>query len=266
MGEQTSLSVMSWNLWWRFGPWQDRAPAIAATLQRENPDIICLQEVWDDGARNLAAELAQGLGYHHAYAPGARPNGIHMGNAILSRWPIASHDIIALHDQKGAEEMRVAIRAEIDGPTGMIPVFCTHLNYLPYHSAIRQKQVADLLGFIKQSPRGALPPILCGDFNADPMSDEIRMITGLAAAPVPGIALFDSWAWCHPGTLGLTWSRENPYAAENPEPQGRIDYVFAGRANASGAGRILACRITGDAPVQGIWPSDHFAVLTEFQT
>ncbi len=258
-----TLSVMTWNLWWRFGPWRERAAAIAATLAREAPDIICLQEVWDDGRRNFAAELADGLGYAHAYAPGARPNGIHMGNAILSRWPIKTREAIALHDEPGAEEMRVALRADVAGPTGTIPVFCTHLNYLPYHSAIRQKQVADLLAFIKRSPRGALPAILAGDFNADPMSDEIRMITGRAAAPVSGIALFDSWDHCHPGAPGLTWSRENPFAAENPEPQGRIDYIFVARPRAGNAGTIMNSRIAGNAALKGIWPSDHFALVSD---
>ena len=257
------LRVMSWNLWWRFGPWEARAPAIAATLAAEAPDIVCLQEVWDDGARNFAAELAEGMGYFHAYAPGARPNGIFMGNAVLSRWPIVAQEARPLYDRKGAEEFRVALRAEIETPGGIVPVFSTHLNYLPHHGAIRQRQVADLLAFVKGTARRKIPPILCGDFNADPMSDEIRMITGLAAAPVEGIALFDVWSWCHPTEPGFTWSRENPFAAESPDPPRRIDYIFAGRP-AGHAGRILDCRLAGNAPVGGIWPSDHFALIADF--
>ncbi len=257
------LRVMSWNLWWRFGPWEERAPAIAATLAAERPDIICLQEVWDDGQRNFAAELAEGLGHAHAFAPGARPNGIWMGNAVLSRWPIEAQEVIALPALPGADELRVALRTEITAPFGRLNVICTHLNYKPFHSAIRQQQVAELLRIVKAAPRAKLPPILCGDFNADPMSDEIRMITGLAAAPVEEIALIDSWAFCHPLDPGFTWSRENPFAAENPEPQRRIDYIFAGIPSGR-AGRIRDSRIAGNAPVNGIWPSDHFALITEF--
>ena len=37
------------------------------------------------------------------------------------------------------------------------------------------------------------PQLLCGDFNAMPDSDEIRMITGLTATPVPGIVFQDAW-------------------------------------------------------------------------
>ncbi len=265
MSDDKRLRVMSWNLWWRFGPWQERAPAIAATLAREGADIICLQEVWDDGARNFAAELAGELGYAHAWAPGARPNGIHMGNAILSRWPIAGHETIALYGQAGADEMRVALRADIEGPGVRIPVFCTHLNYLPYHSHIRQRQVAGVLEFMQASRPWKYPPILCGDFNAEPMSDEIRMITGLAAVPVEGLALLDAWSYCHPERPGFTWSRANPHAGQSLEPERRIDYIFAGYPRPGGKGQILDCRITGNAPVEGVWPSDHFALVAELR-
>src|SRR6516165_6423090 len=68
----TRLSVLTWNLWWRFGPWEQRQPAIAATLDRLAPDVVCLQEVWaaPDGERQ-AERLAAGLGgYDIAEAAG----------------------------------------------------------------------------------------------------------------------------------------------------------------------------------------------------
>ena len=38
------MRVVTWNLWWRFGPWQERQPAIARSLVELKPDIVCLQE------------------------------------------------------------------------------------------------------------------------------------------------------------------------------------------------------------------------------
>jgi endonuclease/exonuclease/phosphatase family metal-dependent hydrolase len=32
-----------------------------------------------------------------------------------------------------------------------------------------------------------VPLVVCGDFNADPDSDEIRMLRGRSSAPVPGL-------------------------------------------------------------------------------
>lgn len=258
---QSNLTVMTWNLWWQFGPWQERAPAILQILKDTDADIIALQEVWGDGTTNFAAQLAHDLGYHYAYAPGARPNGVHMGNAILSRWPIAEQEIIALHDPKGAEEMRVALYCEIDGPRGKIPVFCTHLHWQFHHSHIRQKQVADLAQFVADHKRGPFPAIVCGDFNADPISEEIRMMTGQTTVPVDNIVFHDAWLCAGDGTPGNTWDNANPYVREALEPNRRIDYIFAAWPGPNGLGHVTDCHVAANAPIDGIWASDHHAVL-----
>ena len=54
--------IVTWNLWWRFGPWEERMAAIGAVLRHARPDICVLQEVWVDGRRNQAAVLADELG------------------------------------------------------------------------------------------------------------------------------------------------------------------------------------------------------------
>jgi len=33
----TSVRVLTWNLWWRFGPWRQRHDAIAAVLAEAQP-------------------------------------------------------------------------------------------------------------------------------------------------------------------------------------------------------------------------------------
>jgi hypothetical protein len=43
----TTLRLLEWNLWWRFGPWEERGPAIEATVAAHDPDVVCLQEVWE---------------------------------------------------------------------------------------------------------------------------------------------------------------------------------------------------------------------------
>ncbi len=39
---ETRLRVLTWNIWWRFGPWERRRPAIGATLARLDADVIAL--------------------------------------------------------------------------------------------------------------------------------------------------------------------------------------------------------------------------------
>jgi endonuclease/exonuclease/phosphatase family metal-dependent hydrolase len=268
----TRLRVATWNLWWRFGPWEDRRPAIAATLARLDADVLCLQEVWDDGTTCFAEELAEGLGYHHAYGARLDIDGVRFGNAVLSRWPIVHQEVLALPADPDVEELRTCVRADIDGPRGALQVFSTHLNWRFDQSATRQEQVRSICTFIDGSrPEGgrAFPPILCGDFNADPDSDEIRMLNGRAATPVPKLVFHDAWEVAgHPSSSsddGTTWSNRNPYAALDLEPDRRIDYVLVGWPKAGGAGHVTSCQVEGLDEVDGIVPSDHLAVVAELR-
>jgi endonuclease/exonuclease/phosphatase family metal-dependent hydrolase len=147
-------------------------------------------------------------------------------------------------------------------------VFSTHLNWRFDQGDIRQDQVATIARFVDGSPSRTYPPILCGDFNAAPDSDEIRMLTGRMKVPVPKLVFLDAWeAACDRARPpdGMTWCNTNPFAAEAFEPDRRIDYVFAGWPKAEGAGQILSCRVVGIDPIGGIHPSDHYAVVAELR-
>ncbi|MGY6501944.1 MAG: endonuclease/exonuclease/phosphatase family protein [Acidimicrobiales bacterium] len=262
---ETTVRVLSWNIWWRFGPWEARLPAIAATLARIDPDIVALQEVWDDGTTNQAQLLAEGLGHHHVDASRREHEGVSFGNAILSRWPITDHEWRPLPAPEDAEESRTVLRADVEGPRGTIQVFSTHLNWRFDHSHVRQEQVRAIARFVKESPPRTFPPVVCGDFNADPRSDEIRMMTGRTTVPEPKLVFHDAWEAGGDGGPGHTWSNDNPYARLDLEIDRRIDYVFAGWPRAGGAGHTVACRVEGTDPVDGIVPSDHYAVLADLR-
>jgi endonuclease/exonuclease/phosphatase family metal-dependent hydrolase len=262
---ETRLRVMTWNLWWRFGPWEARQPAIVETLRRVDADVIGLQEVWDDGTDNLSAIIASELGYHHVYDARLDLDGVRFGNAVLSRWPIIGHDAVQLPAPDARQELRMVVRADIDGPRGPVQLFTTHLNWRFDESHVRQDQVRAIAEFIAAAPPRSYPAILCGDFNADPGSDEIRMLTGLAASPVDKMVFHDAWLVAGDGSAGATWSNENPYARLDLEPDRRIDYILAGWPKAGGAGHVVECRLEGRDPVDGVHPSDHLAVVAELR-
>ena len=188
-----------------------------------------------------------------------------LGNALLSRWPIKRHDSIMLYGKKETGEGRVALFAEIDGPRGLIPVLSTHLNWKFEHSHIRQRQVTDLARFVDSLRPSSFPPIVCGDFNAEPPSEEIRMLKGLTTCPVEGLFFHDAWSVAGGAGAGMTWDNVNPYVAVKLEPDRRIDYILVGWPAARGAGHILNCKVTGNEPVDDVWPSDHHAVLAELR-
>jgi endonuclease/exonuclease/phosphatase family metal-dependent hydrolase len=263
---ETRLRVMTWNVWWRFGPWEERAPAIEATVRAVDPDVLCLQEVWglDDGT-SFASVLGDALGYEHVYAQRLDWDGVLFGNAILSRWPIVRTEQRPLPAPDGSEEHRTVVMAEVDGPRGSFQVFCTHLNWRLDHSAVRQDQVRAICELVADCRPRTYPPILCGDMNAEPVSDEMRMLTGKAAVPVQKLLFHDAWEVAGDGGPGFTWSNDNPYAALDLEPSRRIDYVLTGWPKRGGAGHAVACRVAGAEPVDGVVGSDHHAVVAELR-
>jgi endonuclease/exonuclease/phosphatase family metal-dependent hydrolase len=264
------VRVLTWNLWWRYGPWQQRREAIASTLAELAPDLCGLQEVWGDQSQIFAAELADRLGMHWCWAARPAPSAVQrvhgaellVGNAVLSRWPILRQAEVDLPVADGQE--RVAVQASIDTPDGQLPFFATHFSHRLIDSATRVEQATTLARFVADhADRHPYPPVVTGDLNAHPESDEIRLLSGLLTAPVvPGQVLLDAWRFAEPGQPGTTWDHRNPYLADDPTPDARIDYVLVGLPR-EGRGRVRAARLAGNTPVDGVWPSDHFAVLAE---
>jgi endonuclease/exonuclease/phosphatase family metal-dependent hydrolase len=105
--------------------------------------------------------------------------------------------------------------------------------------------------------------VITGDFNAEPGSDELRLLSGLLTDPaVPGLVLLDSWRYVDPRDPGFTWDLRNPYQDDSLIPDSRIDYIMVGLPW-EGRGRVESVRLAGNAPVRGVWPSDHFAVVAD---
>ena len=91
------------------------------------------------------------------------------------------------------------------------------------------------------------------------------MLTGLTTCPVEGLFFHDAWGGAGGEGPGYTWDNDNPYASAKFEANRRIDYILVGWPEARGAGHIVDCRIAGNEPVGGVWPSDHHAVLAELR-
>jgi endonuclease/exonuclease/phosphatase family metal-dependent hydrolase len=259
------MRVLSWNLWWRYGPWERRQEAIAATLAEAKPDVCGLQEVWGAPGENQAASLAGRLGMHWCWAVAHKARGeLTIGNAILSRWPITAHAEADLPADGLAEEGRVALHARVDTPGGALPMFTTHLTYGPGRSQVRVAQVRRLAQFVSEHAADcAYPPVVTGDLNAEPGSDELRLLGGLLTAPaVPGLVLVDAWRYAGPADPGFSWDHRNGYQAGSVIPDSRIDYVLVGLPQ-RGRGKVRSAGLAGATPVAGVWPSDHFAVVAD---
>ena len=269
---QTRVRVATWNLWGRYGPWEARMPVITENLRAIDADILGLTEVWEGDTRSQADELATALGYTKpVYAPNLERDGARSGNAVLSRWPITRHEVRVLPrrgafgavDEEGEE--RLCLFAELDGPRGPIQIFCAHLSWSADHSAVRQEQTREIARFLTETRPRPFPAVLCGDLNSEQSSDELRLLTGRAASPVPHVVLRDAWEAAGNRDPGFTWSNANPFAAASLDLDRRLDHVMVGQPKLGGVGHVLAARVAGDVPIDGMWGSDHLAVVAELR-
>jgi endonuclease/exonuclease/phosphatase family metal-dependent hydrolase len=135
------MRVVSWNLWWRFGGrWRERQARIISMLEGLQPDVAGLQEVWGGEGTSQAEVLADRLGMHFAFAAPSLPplpvpsespdqNGIEVGVAVLSRWPIMQLQQQRLPSVNRARP--VALMATIDHPQAPLHVISTCVEWEP---------------------------------------------------------------------------------------------------------------------------------------
>jgi endonuclease/exonuclease/phosphatase family metal-dependent hydrolase len=259
---ETTLRILTWNVWGRYGPWQEREAAIVATLREARPDIVVLTESWSKGDDSQCARLAGPLDLPHHVFSGVTAEedaGARSGVAVMSRWPIRRGFGL---DLGGA---RVQF-AELSGPRGPVQVYGLVMDAWWFdESQARQDAVRGLLAHVDQTQDMRAPLIVAGDFNADPDSDEIRMLTGRTTAPVPGLSFYDAWEVAGAPSPGHTWSNTNPWATQLLWPNRRIDYVFSAAPRPGGAGHPLHAALLGTDPVEGTYASDHYAVLSSLR-
>jgi endonuclease/exonuclease/phosphatase family metal-dependent hydrolase len=249
------------NIWNRFGPWEERLVAIREGLRALAPDVIGMQEVLRLPDLDQAALVSEGLGYHIAWGLASENHGFPTGNAILSRWPIARTEVIPLPDG-GSDEHRSIVFAELDSPYGKVPVFCTHLTWKFHHGHIRVMQVKALAEAVARlAPIAGFPPVVVGDFNAEPDADEIRYMRGLTGLGGPCVYFADAFGVAGDGTPGITFSKRNSFAEPLREPERRIDYVFVRGPDDVQRGEPRGAHVCFDEPYKGTFPSDHFGVV-----
>lgn len=270
------MRLVTWNLWWRYGGWDRREPAIAASLREVAADVVTLQESWElDGERQVD-RLAAATGHRFAaYVPyddcrywQRRASGADaratIGLAVLSRWPVRVLEVLPLPHGDGPDNGRVAVGIAIERPQRRFPLVTTHLASSPAASATRVRQVRELAGLADRTQRtvddGAV--VVTGDLNAEPDSDEVRLLSGTLTAPaVAGLTLLDAWRFADPDDPGWTWRRDNPHLSPG-NPDARIDHVLVGTERGA---VVHAAGIVGAAGVDGIWPSDHAGVRVDLE-
>ena len=271
---ETTVRVVTWNVWGRYGDWAERQAGIEGTLADVQPDVVCLVESWsatggdgDPGAADTqAARIAARLGHpHHLFVGDWQQDGWTSGAAVVSRWPLTHHERQPLRGTDGSG-VGEALHAIADGPRGPIHLYVVMLDYPLHASALRQAQVRQLAAFVARTGHRRHPVVVCGDFNAGPDADELRMLTGRTATPEPGLVFYDAWEVAGDGSPGHTWSNRNPLAVPGLYPDRRFDYVLSAWPRGGGVGHPTRCELLDAGGGGGRPPlSDHHGVVAELR-
>ena len=161
MGEVLSVATYNVHRWMgltgRSKPDPSRACRVIAEL---DVDIVALQEVLlPVDAPNPLAALCDALDLHFVFAATRVHKKGQLGNAILSRFPIAAASVLDISHSR--IERRGALGAQFDdGRGGSFGVVATHLSLV---DRTRERQVKSLLAHAHFQSG---PAVLLGDMNA----------------------------------------------------------------------------------------------------
>jgi endonuclease/exonuclease/phosphatase family metal-dependent hydrolase len=279
------MRVMVWNVWWRHGAdWRARENGIIATLETYRPDVLDLVECWSGDGTDQPHRLASHFGLHAAWVPASQPPaprlpppqplaarlppprppaartskartsaleagypGVESGLGLLSRWPLVEVE---------AHEKPDALVATLDHPRGPLHVVVAGI---PRHTDEHLSQARCLAALATDSRfDGPLPVLLLADLNAAP--DQIEL------APLQD-AMVDTWTAAGADPAAVTLDGRLPIAPSDAAGQlnRRIDHVFA-RAGRLGLPLVVrGAFLAGDRPIDGVYPSDHYAVGVDLE-
>ncbi len=178
------------------------------------PDICGLNEVDKYRARSgyiCESEVAgKALSMFDVFAPATQFGNALYGNALLSKFPVRSYEVIPVPDPEDKSEntyyeTRGILKATLDCKTADIEVLVTHFGLAKTERAESVKLLVELIGGRKH------PLILMGDFNLQPSDPMLKPISALLHDTAEGYDIDHTW----PSIEGI-----------NNDPFQKIDYMF----------------------------------------
>ena len=172
--EHPTLRVATWNI---HKGVQGLGPArrleihnIGHAVEQLDADIVCLQEVRRMNQREERyfshwptqpqADYLAPEGYEAVYRTNATTRHGEHGNAMLSRWPVLSHQHRDISDHRF--EQRGFLHTELQVVDRVVHVIVVHLGLVP---ASRLRQTQALLDYIEGHIPAHAPVLVAGDFN-----------------------------------------------------------------------------------------------------
>jgi len=237
-----------------------RTSLIISELKKIDADIIALQEINEDingnSSDNQGLLIKNALSehfyteyyYYQQQANLSWDNQFKEFIGIISKYPINDQGYFQL--VTGVFPRKV-IWNQISTPIGEINIFNTHLSF--NSAAVRLEQVKQIESHIKTISTGndIVNNVLCGDFNAIPMSPIIKYLT----QPSSKIYYYSSFKKVNPNLTGNTIPSNKSTV--------KIDYIFY--SNNSDL-KVDTSYIIMDEPLgEDLYYSDHLGILSKFK-
>lgn len=245
----TVLSTNLWHDWPRFRQLERRLEALARLVEREQVDILLLQETARTKAFKSDEWFARRLNMAFVYARAnghAESIGFEEGLTILSRFPMRQPRLRALDPDGSLIVQRLALGATIRTPLADLPVFTTHLSLRRWRNAAQLQQLQQ---WVQETTPG-LPALIGGDFNVGETAGQMTAV---------GQQWVDTFRSLHPEKDGATHSLNWPWG--KPLKRQRLDYLFLKPGP-------LSWQIIEASHIHtpGIAHSDHQAVLVRLNS
>ncbi len=260
------VRVLTYNVYGPANPdWERRHGVIRSTLRELDADVLALQEVPVDPS---FLEDLLGPGYHFGTFASVADDGV--AGTLATRWPqrcAAELDLRVTERARATLAWCAALVVEVDTPLGTV-VVAHHKPSWPFPFELEREAQAVLTARTVEDHIGNrdLHAVVLGDFDATPDSASLSFLRG--RRPVDGLSVCyqDAWEYLHPDDPGRTFDLENPLVREGEVATAvsrRIDHVLV-RAGLHGPTlEVRDCRRVLDAPVDGVWASDHYGVLVD---
>lgn len=261
------LRVLTHNIFGRQAGWEDRRRVLQEGIRRLQPDVATLQETTLVEGYDQIRDLF-GDDVHIVHSDERGPDGV--GISIVSRWPITDVQELDLKvTPRTADFACTALLAAIAAPPPFGPLLL--INHFPdyqlNHEYERELQtVLTARSIEKIIGQRDLHVVLAGDLDAEPDAASIRFLAGKQSLASMSVCYRDTWERVHPEAPGHTFTAKNPLvtAANWDWPFQQIDHIFVRCGEHGGPTLdITACELAFNEPIDGVWASDHFALVAD---
>jgi len=247
--------------------WSKRREVLRAGFAELSPDIVAVQEAAWLGDVDPVVEL---LGDEYHSLPHSQRSTDGVGAFLASRYPL---ELVAELDLRLTDRVELpwsgAVIAVADTPNEFGDLLIVHHKptwEMGYSLEREQQAVACARGVEEILSTRPAHVVALGDFDDEPRSSSMRFWRGLQSLEGVSVEYRDVWETAHPGQDGFTFTTTNPLVQQGQFPleRGRrIDYILIRCGRYGPTLAVDTCRRAFDAPVDGVWASDHFGVVAD---